>query len=295
MAGQRTDKSLRGSEWLIRCTLGVEFQLHCFSKGSGIIMAWHSLYFVCSTRKAFMSALWCYLLRCLFSHCWHCVCNKNAQTKLGFFFFFHLTSRRQNNWESKSRSADSFINFCVCVCVSRNGSKYLDLREAAPFAERRGRNGLLLLLPAGAASCSCSTGCPSLAGKAVENHPSHSSFELASAKVSFLLLMLSSCLWVVIKATHTEGRERIQKYFQAHRVGVILMRNALAFFKEVSKYSAVECQLCSQLAESFREKRNFTKDTALLFLKVNSWEPDENRKPSTWCNLDIFTRWRVLF
>lgn len=59
------------------------------------------------------------------------------------------------------------------------------------------------------------------------------------------------------------------------------MRNALAFFKEVSKYSAVECQLCSQLAESFREKRNSTKDTALLFLKVNSWEPDENRKPST--------------
>lgn len=116
MAGQRTDKSLRGSEWLIRCTLGVEFQLHCFSKGSGIIMAWHSLYFVCSTRKAFMSALWCYLLCCLFSHCWHCVCNKNAQTKLGFFFF-HLTSRRQNNWESKSCSADSFINFCVCVCV----------------------------------------------------------------------------------------------------------------------------------------------------------------------------------
>lgn len=51
-----------------------------------------------------------------------------------------------------------------------------------------------------------------VARKAIE-HPAHGSFEPASAKVSLLLLMLSSCLRVIIKATHTEGRERIKKKF----------------------------------------------------------------------------------
>lgn len=68
-----------------------------------------------------------------------------------------------------------------------------------------------------------------VARKAIE-HPAHGSFEPASAKVSLLLLMLSSCLRVIIKATHTEGRERIKKSFQACWVGVILMRNAVLFF-----------------------------------------------------------------
>lgn len=166
--------------------------------------------------------------------------------KVGIFFFF-LTSRRQNNWESASRSADGFINFRVCV--SSTSSKYLDLREVASFRKRKRTNKLLPLppvpsepprgeawcswrsprerwgadhfhspTPGGGSSRKSSRLELSVARKFIE-HLAHGAFEAASAKVSLLLLMLSCCLRVIMKTTHTEGKKKNP----AGWVGVILI------------------------------------------------------------------------